>query len=275
MLNVSVLEARSVIRAIYDRYGFDISSYTMCSLRLRIGRILNDYSLLYTDVLISRLLEDPGFLDTFIQEISVGSPDLFRDPDLWIELREKLIPELLTKLAEFEILVPSCVTGDELYSLAILLTESGWTKKIRLRTTCLNNEIINSIREGEMSQVRHKRSIHNYRIFNPEKNLEEYIHLNNGKIFKSRELLNQVKFQVKRPTALSINSRTKLILFRNRLLYVNQGLKTKILTGISDRMPVGSFLILGTRESLKGTGLDNSLNPVSTELNIYVKAMNE
>ena len=275
MFNVSVLEARNVISAIYDRYGFDFSSYTMSSFRLRIGRILNDHSLLYTDVLISRLLEDPEFLDVFIQEISVGSPDLFRDPDLWIELREKLIPEILQEHTEFDILVPSSLTGDELSSLAILLKESGWSKKIRLKSTCLNNEIIDGIREGIISQARYKSSVDNYRIFNPEKNLDEYIYHEDGKIFRSRELLNQVRFQVKRPSALSINNRTRLILFRNRLLYVNQVLKTKILTGIANRMPGGSYLILGIKESLKGTGVDNSLNPVSPELNIYVKTKNE
>lgn len=271
MFNVSVLEARSVIRAIFDRYGFDISYYTMSALRLRIGHILSEYNLLYTDALISRLLEDPEFLDTFIQEISIGSPDLFRDPDLWIELRDKLIPELLRKYPEFDILVPSCVTGDEIYSLAILLKESEWTKKIRLQSTCLNNEIIDSIRKGVISQVRYKTSLDNYRIFNPEKSLDEYLYHEDGNIFRSQDLLTRVRFQVKKPTTFPINNKTRLILFRNRLLYVNQGMKTKIMAGISDRMSGGSYIILGIRESLKGTGLDNSLNPVSHELNIYIK----
>jgi len=271
MFNVSVSEARNVINAIFERYGFDISSYTMSSLRLRIGRVLNDYSLLYTDVLISRLMDDPEFLDTFIQDISVGSPDLFRDPDLWIELRDKLIPELLEKYGDFEILVPSCVTGDELSSMAILLEESGWTKKIRLQSTCLNYEIIDGIKEGALSQARYKTSIDNYRIFNPGKSMDEYLYCNDGKIFRTQNLLSQVKFQVKRPNALSINSRTRLILFRNRMLYVNQGLKTKIMAGFSEKMKDGSYLILGIMESLRGTGLDNGLNPVSHDLNIYMK----
>ena len=275
MFNVSVVEARSVISAIYDRYGFDISAYTMSSLRLRIGRILKNHSLLYIDELINRLLEDPGFMDLFLKEISVGSPDLFRDPDLWIEIRDILIPRILRAHEEFEILLPASVTGDELYSIAILLKESGWTRKIRLRATCLNNEIIDSIREGEISQARLKTSMENYRIFNPEGEMDEYICKEDGKIFKSPEVIKQAKFLVKKPTALSMNNRTRLILFRNRLLYVNQALKTKIMAGISDRMPEGSFIILGIRESLRGTGLDNSLYPVSAELNIYEKAGHE
>ena len=275
MFNVSVVEARDVISAIYDRYGFDITSYTMSSLRLRIGRILHDHNLLCTNELISRLLEDPEFLDIFLKDTSVGSPDLFRDPDLWIEIRDKLIPQIFQEHQEFEILVPSSVTGDELYSLAILLKESGWTRKIRLQTTCLNNEIIDSIRNGVLSQMRFKTSADNYRIFNPDGNLDEYLYNEDGKVFKSPELLKQVKFLIKKPTAVPINNRTRLILFRNRLLYVNPGLKTKIIKGISDRMPGGSFLILGIRESLEGNGHDNSLNPVSRELNIYEKAKHE
>ena len=275
MFNVSIVETRSIIRAIYDRYGFDISGYAMSSLRFRIGRILIDHKLLYADALISRILEDTDFLDIFIHEISVGSPDLLRDPDFWIELRDQVIPELLSKNTGFEILVPSSVTGDELYSLAILMNESGWTGRIQMVATCLNKKIIDNIQEGLISQVRYKTSCDNYRIFNPKGQLDSYIYYNNGKILRSSQLLKQVRFLVKKPTALPISNRTMVILFRNRLLYVNQALKRKILTDIAGKMNVGTYLILGIRESLKGTGLENDLHSVSTELNIYRKGIDK
>ena len=66
-----------------------------------------------------------------------------------------------------------------------------------------------------------------------------------------------------------------MILFRNRLLYVNQSYKTRILKSITDRMNTGSYLILGIRESLKGTGLENELESVSSDLNMYIKGMDE
>lgn len=275
MFNVSVVETHSVTRAVFERYGFDISHYTMSSLRLRIDSILNKYKLLYTEVLIDRILEDPDFLDTFIKEISIGSPDLFRDPDLWMELRDVIIPELLEKHSEFDIIVPGSVTGDELFSLAILLNESGWTKKIRVITTCLNNEIIDSIMEGFLSPVRYKTSLDNYRIFNPDNLLDNYLSKTEGKVFKSGELLKQIRFLIKRPTVLPVSNRTRLILFRNRLLYMNQAMKTKILSGVTDKMAPGSYLILGIRESLKGTGIDNMLLPISPDLNVYIKSVDE
>ena len=273
MFNVSIVDTRSIITAIYEKYGFDISGYTMSSLRLRIDKILNDHNLMYADALISRIVEAPDFLDTFVHEISVGSPDLFRDPDFWIELRDQVIPELLRKNTEFEILVPSSVTGDELYSLVILLNESGWTSKVRLTVTCLNKKIIDSIQEGLLPQVRYKASYDNYRIFNPKGQLDKYMHHNNGKIFRSPQLLKQVRFLVKKPSALPINNRTKLILFRNRLLYMNQALKKKVLMNIASKMDIGTYLILGIRESLKGTGLENDLHSVYPELNIYLKGI--
>jgi chemotaxis protein methyltransferase CheR len=271
MFSVSVLEAKSVITAIYEQYGYDISGFAMSSLRLRIGRFLTEHSLLYPDVLISRIMDDPGFLDLFISEIVTGSPDLFRDPDLWIELRDNLLPGMLKEHKEFEILVPSSVTGDELYSMAILLRESGLNGKIRLHATCLNNAMIENIRRGILSQARHKTSQDNYRIFNPEGNLDEYIFHYEGRIHRSAELLKNIRFQVKAPSALSPNNRTRLILFRNRMIYVNQATKTRILSSISERMSPGAYLILGIRESLKGTSLDSMLSPVSPDLNIYIK----
>ena len=275
MFNVSVAETHSVVRAVFERYGLDISHYTMSSLRLRIGSILDTYKLLYIEVLIDRILEDPDFLGIFVKEISIGSPDLFRDPDLWMELRDVIIPELIEKHSEFDIIVPGSITGDELFSLAILLKESGWTKKIRVITTCLNKEIIDSIMEGFISPVRYKTSLENYRIFNPNNLLDNYLSKTEGKVFKSGELLKKIRFLVKRPTALPVSNRTRLFLFRNRLLYMNQAMKTKILSGITDKMAPGSYLILGIKESLKGTGIDNKLLAISPDLNVYLKGIDE
>ena len=275
MFNVSIADTRNIVGAIYEKSGLDVSAHTMSSMRLRIGKILNDHNLNDAQVLISRILEDSDFLDIFIHKISVGSPDLFRDPDLWVELRDRVIPELLREHAEFEILVPSSVTGDELYSLAVLLVESGWAQKIRLVTTCLNSKTIDSIQEGFLSPVRHKTSLENYRIFNPKGDLEKYLYHSNGRIYKSRELLSQVRILEKKPISLPISNRTKMILFRNRLLYLNQSHKTRILTNIAGRMNTGTYLILGIMESLKGTGLENELESVSSDLNIYIKGMDE
>ncbi len=275
MFKVSIEETENVIRAIHERYGFDISAYAMSSLRLRMGRILRDYSLPHTDMLTSRILEDSGFFDRFVAEISVGSPDLFRDPDLWIELRDRIMPELLKENKDFEILVPSSVNGDELYSICILLAESGWSRQVRVTTTCLNSKIIENIREGLISHIRYKTSLDNYGIFNPANDPELYFRHINGKIYRSKEFIEQVSFQVKKPTALSISGRVKLILFRNRLLYMNQAMKNRILNSIAGKMKKGTYLVLGIRESLMGTDLEKVLYPVSRELNIRFKSRDE
>jgi chemotaxis protein methyltransferase CheR len=275
MFNVSIADARNIVEAIYEKSGLDVSAHTMSSMRLRIGKILSEQNLNDAQVLIPRILDDSDFLDSFIHGISVGSPDMFRDPELWVELRDRLIPDLLEANAEFEILVPASVTGDELYSLAILLNESGWAQKIRLVATCLNAKTINSIQEGFLSQVRHKTSLENYRLFNPKGDLDKYLYHSNGRIYKSSELISQVRILEKKPISLPITNRTKMILFRNRLLYVNQSHKTRILNNITGRMNTGSYLILGIRESLKGTGLENELESVSSDLNIYIKGMDE
>ena len=275
MFNVSTAETRNIIRAIHDGYGFDFSGYTMSSLRLRISMILRDHNLLYPDLLISRLLEDPEFFDTFLLDISVGSPDLFRDPDLWIELRDTIIPELLHHHNQFEILIPSSVTGDELYSMAILVQESGWSDLITLTTTCLNDKIIKSIRTGMVDIGRQKSSQDNYRIFNPDGNPERYFHIQNGNVYRISEYLERVNFRVQKPTALQIDIQVKLILFRNRLLYVNQALKNRILRHIAGKMEKDAILILGIRESLKDSGIEKDLSPVSAELNILGKLQDE
>lgn len=275
MFNVSVLETRSVINAVFERYGFDISHYAMASLRLRIGMILNNHNLIYTDELIGRLIEEPDFLETFIREISVGSPDMFRDAELWIELRDHLLPGLLKEYPEFDILVPSSVTGDELCSAAILLRESGWSNKIRLITTCINHATAEHIRTAAIPQVRYKNSLENYRIFNPDGNLEDYVLLSDGKIARAPDLFRNIRFEVKKPTALPIGSKTRLILFRNRMLYMNQSMQRKVLTGIADRMNTGTCLIIGIKESIKGSGLENILGNISTDLNIYTRESHE
>ena len=92
MFTVSVNEVKTIVRAIKKANGTDLSGLAIASLRYRLSGILKSYKLENTESLIAKFQNDPDFLDRFISDISVGSPDMFRDPDLWIHIRENLLP---------------------------------------------------------------------------------------------------------------------------------------------------------------------------------------
>ncbi len=95
MFSVSILEARTIIRTIYKTYGTDLSGLAMASFRLRLSEILETHDIKLPEDLVAILLEDPEFYETFIRDVSIGSSDMFRDPDLWIDIRDRILPFLL------------------------------------------------------------------------------------------------------------------------------------------------------------------------------------
>ena len=155
MFNVSVLEAKTIIRTIDKIYGTDLSGLAMASFRLRLSEILKTNSFKNIDALIERLLDDPDYYETFIRDISPGSPDMFRDPDFWIYFRDQFLPTILKSRRYPEIIIPESVTGNELYTMAVLLNETGLDYRIDLVVTCRNVKIKKQITEKKLSNIRY------------------------------------------------------------------------------------------------------------------------
>src|SRR5512145_1850023 len=146
MAEIGIVETKNIIKIINDKYNIDFADYALTSFKRRIERIMDSYNFKYPEFLLNKLQDDPGFFDLFIHEISVPSSEMFRDPSLWRILREETIPGLLNEITQtLKIWLPNSVSGDELFSLCILLKEMGLLEKVQITVSAISDKSLELI----------------------------------------------------------------------------------------------------------------------------------
>ena len=270
MFTVTDHETKNIIHTISQNFGINLSGMAMASLRLRISQFCRNRHLQSTNNIISRMLDDPNFFESFMLGISVGSPDMFRDPELWITLRDQILPDMVRKIKTPRIFIPGCVSGDELYSMAILLKESGLDKQIQLTATCRNKPIRKQIEYGLLSKGRYRNCQDNYLLFHPGSTLDKYLTVRDGRHFRKPGLLKQMKIKVQAEDHLNVSVPTNLILYRNRMIYFNSDTSRLVANRMLDQLSAGTIFIIGIKESAKHLGLKDRIDVVSSDLNIYL-----
>jgi chemotaxis protein methyltransferase CheR len=271
MFTVSIPEVQTLIRAIKKVNGTDLSGLAMASFRYRISGILHSFKLDNMNSLIAKIQNDPKFTDIFISEISVGSPDMFRDPDLWIHIRENLLPIIFASRRYPEVVIPQCVTGDELYTLAIFLKETGLDYRVDLVASCRDHRIREQILKGELPNPRYKNSKDNFEVYNPDLSFEEYTETRQGKKYIKQELLERIEINVQKNDEPFCSDNTALVLYRNRMLYQNAEMQYRTLHKLLAEMKKGTCFIIGIGESIEGFGLEQFYRDLSSDYKIYIK----
>jgi chemotaxis protein methyltransferase CheR len=272
MFTVTIDETNNIIHTISQKHGIDLSGLAMASLRLKISRFYKDH---HTDSLLSlinRLQDEPGFIESFIQGITTSSPDMFRDPELWITLREQILPGTVTDSTRTRILIPDAVSGEEIYSLAILLKESGLDQQIRLTTTCLFECIRKQIEMGYLSRDRYKNCQDNYQVFNPGSTLDKYFSERDGKYYLKSRLLKPVDIMLQPEYHAVKTIPAKLIFYRNRMIYFTTETSRRMIGRMLEQAVEGCIFIIGIKESINYLGLKDRVNVISSDLNIFSKA---
>ena len=271
MFSVSILEARTIIRTIYKTYGTDLSGLAMASFRLRLSEILETHDIKLPEDLVAILLEDPEFYETFIRDVSIGSSDMFRDPDLWIDIRDRILPFLLKSNLYPEIVIPESVTGGELYTMSVLLMEMGLDYRVDLVAICRNEKIRDQIQKGELPHLRFKNSLDNYEVFHPGFSFEPFTEIRDNTRYLKPELMQGVEFRLQSPDQPVCSEKTTLILYRNKMIYQNAEMQYRMLKQLLGEMETGCYFIIGIQEAIDGFGLEHMYSAISEDLNIYTK----
>jgi chemotaxis protein methyltransferase CheR len=269
MFSADIKEARHLMDVVDRIYDTGLSGWAMASFRLRLSGYLEKNRISDIGKLADRLADDPLLTESFIRDMYIGSPDLFRDPDLWIYLRDKLLPMVLEARRYPEIIVPESVTGHELYSMAVLMNETGFDYRVDLVATCRNEKILEQINLGELSSICYKNSRDNYDVFHPDGDFEKHIVTRNKKPCLNKELLERAEIRIEPPSNLELSDKTAIILYRNRMICQNAEQQQKTLMQLLGKMRNGTYLVTGMQESIQGYRLKRMCSTVSSDLKIY------
>jgi chemotaxis protein methyltransferase CheR len=272
MLTVTINETNDIIHGLAQNYGIDLSGMAMASLRLKISRFCRDHGLLPPGSLITRLVDEPGLTEPFIFSISSASPEVFHDPELWIVLRDQVLPGMIQDSNMAGILIPEIASPEEICSISILLKESGLEKHFRITATYFNEYARDQILNKPLPKGRYRICQENYAFFNPGFSLDEYFRLKDGKYHCKPGLLNPMNLSLRKNHPFVLDEDYKLILYRNRLIYQNLEQSRSQIRRIFDPAAEGTIFVIGIKESIDNLGLQDRVHVISPDFNIYSKA---
>lgn len=243
-------ELVSLNRAIQARYGIDFTQYEPVSIKRRVVRIMGKVKVTNTLDLWRCFLQDPEFIFKYVDEITVGLTEMFRNPDMWQKLRDEIFPDFRTKE---KILVwhAGCSTGEEVYTVGIMLKEAGLLHKTELFATDINRQALRQAQTGNYPLDMLPTYQRNYARYHPGASLDKYLDIQGDEFVMKPGLLGrQAKFLVHNLSKDSMLNRFDLIFCRNVMIYFDDKLKRRVLELLHQSLQPGGYLVTGYFDAL-------------------------
>lgn len=252
MVELGIVDIREIIRLINTSYNYDFSNYSLTSFKYRLENVIAKNNLSSPESLFRKLSDETEFFDKFLHQISVPSSEMFRDPSVWRWLREVFFPSLDEKhLLNYKIWIPYCVSGGELYTLAIVLRELNMLEKVKIYATSFSNESIEVIKSGEYPYKKIEISGENYKRFQGENELSEYYKEEKYRVRRDVSLIKDVEFIKDDINFNNAPKNIKLILLRNVMIYFNPSFQEKLIGEFHGTLSGFGNLIIGLKEKIR------------------------
>ena len=262
---------RKIISTVRTLRDVDFTYFAQDILMHRMSRSMYMHGGQSPDRLINKLIADNYFADLFLSELFVPTTEMFRDASMWKFFEDTIIEKLKNETL-CKIWVPQICGDDELFSLLTILHRKRILNRCTVYATSPVQKILNDTKSGYIEQKKIEISSANFKKIDPDADLNHYLTKEDKYDYFSPELLNNVIF-IKRgiigipPPDNGFN----LVLFRDRMLYLNVQTKKAVIDSLAKTIVSGGFLIIGIRENLTGCDFRGSFIPVSKNENIYVK----
>ncbi|QNK02698.1 CheR family methyltransferase [Dyella telluris] len=262
------IEVELFVRALKLRHGYDFSQYAPASLKRRVLQLAHAQDTGNVSELTTRLLHEPGFLSVALEGLSVPVSEMFRDPDVFLALREQVFP-VLASYPQINIWQAGCAHGQEVYSLAILLEEAGLYERTQIYATDFNEAALQQAREGIYPAREAQLWSRNYLAAGGRHTLADYYSARYEFIKLDQRLNRHVIFANHNLVTDEVFCEAHLVLCRNVLIYFSDPLQDRTLALFRDSLVRGGFLCLGTRESLDFAPSASDFAPVDAARRIY------
>lgn len=249
-------EVEHLIKDVHEVYGYDFSLYSRASFKRRVNRIcLIDKFTSFAE-LRYKIINDSEYLKHFIEEITVNVTEMFRDPHFFKALREKVLPQLGT-YPLIRVWIAGCSTGEEAYSIAILLKEAGLYNKSLIYATDINPSVLETASSGIFPLNQMKIYSENYILSGGEKDFSDYYTANYDSVKFDKNLKEKMILSTHNLVSDSSFNSFQLIICRNVLIYFDKKLQERVFRLFDDSLEKLGYLALGTKETLRFSHLQN------------------
>jgi chemotaxis protein methyltransferase CheR len=263
-LTVTDEEMDLLLRDIHDIYGYDFNDYARASLKRRINRLFSLDRFPSFAEFRFKIRMYPEYFDRFIEQITVNVTEMFRDPDFYLALRKEVLP-ILSTYPFIRIWHAGCSTGEEVYSMAILLREANLLHKSILYATDINPKVVQQAVSGVFPMVHMKQYSENYMQSGGIYDFSQYYTAGNNKVIFDQTFKKHMVFSTHNLAAESSFNEFQLIVCRNVLIYFDKDLQAKVFNLFDGSLEKLGFLALGSKESLRLSPANAKFRQVATE----------
>jgi chemotaxis protein methyltransferase CheR len=264
-------ELNQFLESVRFVYGYDFTEYSEASVRRRVQAFMDAQKIDSIKELGRMILQDEPSFERFIQDITVNVTEMFRDPLFYKSLRKNVVGRLGT-YPFIKIWIAGCSTGEEVYSMAILLREEGLLERSVIYATDINQAALQKAKDGISSIDSMKSFTDNYIKAGGKNAFSDYYKAKYNSVMWDKSLRQNIVFSVHNLAMDRSFNEFQLILCRNVLIYFNQSLQNKVIGLFYESLCPFGFLALGNKESLLFSEDKKSFDEIDRKEKIYIKA---
>jgi chemotaxis protein methyltransferase CheR len=264
------IELDLLLEGIYLKYGFDFRNYSKASIKRRILRRMALDTIPSLSAMQARVLYDSGFFETLLMDLSISVTEMFRDPSFFRALRSEILPSF-SHQSFVKIWHAGCSTGEEVYSMSILLAEEGLSDRTRIYATDLNEKVLSAAREGIYPLKAMDQGNRNYLLAGGKRLLADYYTAKYDHVIFEKELKKNIVFSDHNLAQDSSFGEMDLIVCRNVLIYFDKKLQDRVFSLFEESMAPGGFLCLGSKESMRFAHCYSRFSDAVRDQKIYRK----
>lgn len=258
------LQLETLINVVYEYYGFDFGSYSRASLKRRVDRIYQLDGFTRFSEFLSKIRSDPDYYKRLVEEITVNVTEMFRDPSFYNCLKTEVLPNLASK-PFIRLWHAGCSTGEEVFSMAIILKEAGLLHKSLIYATDINAKVLDKAKRGLFGLQLIKQYAENYRNSGGENDFSNYYTANYGYAKFNDELSERMVFSQHNLVSDGSFNEFDLILCRNVLIYFDKDLQERAINLFDESLSTLGYLALGSKETLKFAPVSGNFTQLNKE----------
>ncbi|HKK10832.1 MAG TPA: protein-glutamate O-methyltransferase CheR [Bacteroidales bacterium] len=264
------IEIKLFLEAIFLKYGYDFRNYSKAHLKRRILHRLNLTDVESISEMQYKVLHEPLFMKEVLKDFSINVTEMFRDPDFYLSLRNEVVPILRT-YPFIKIWHAGCSTGEEVYSMAILLEEEGLLERTQIYATDYNHQVLEKAKAAIYSLDNIKEFQMNYQKSGGKRTLAEYYQKQEENFKFADYLRKRIVFSDHNLVLDNVFAEVHMVVCRNVLIYFNRELQSRVIKLFHESIITGGILALGNKETLDYSQFADAFEPLNKKQKIYLK----
>ncbi len=264
------IEIKLLLEAIFNKYGYDFRNYSRAHIKRRILQRLSASSLNSISEIQYKVLYDTDFFELILRDLSINVTEMFRDPSFYKHFREEVIPILKT-YPFIKIWHAGCSTGEEVYSMAILLKEEELYDRTQIYATDFNKIVIQTAKEGIYPINKIKEFTYNYQKAGGKNSFSDHYTAKYESVILNKSLKKNIVFAEHNLVTDSVFAEVNVVICRNVLIYFDKKLQNRVFDLFESSLIHGGYLCLGSKENLRFSDNFKKFTIISDKEKVYKK----